>query len=113
MDAGNHEHQQQDHREVVLQLFVQRLRGGQLQQQGLDQQQAAGHQRVALECHAQGEDELDHQQPAGHYRACHQQQQRIEHQEQADDGLVPARRLTEEIMGESAGQGAGHEFVSL
>jgi hypothetical protein len=30
-----------------------------MQQQGFDQQQAAGHQRVALERHAQGEDELD------------------------------------------------------
>ncbi|MNH20115.1 hypothetical protein D3C79_798720 [compost metagenome] len=91
VNTGNHEHQQQDHREVVLQFFVQRLRRGHLQQQCFNQQQTARHQRVALERHAQGEDEFDHQHPARRDRACSQQQQRVEHQEQADDGLVPER----------------------
>ncbi|MNN32192.1 hypothetical protein D3C81_1459050 [compost metagenome] len=75
----------------MQQLFVQGLRGGHTEQQGFDQQQAARHQRVALERHAQGEDEFDHQHPARRDRACGQQQQRVEHQEQADDGLVPER----------------------
>ncbi|MND88836.1 hypothetical protein D3C80_808710 [compost metagenome] len=61
IDTGHHEHQQQDHREVVQQLVVQRLGRGHLQQQGFNQQQPAGHQRIAFECHGQGEDELQHQ----------------------------------------------------
>ncbi|MND75361.1 hypothetical protein D3C80_669750 [compost metagenome] len=113
VDAGDHEHQQQDHRKVVLQLFIQRLRRGHAQQQGFDHQQAAGHQRVALERHAEGKDELDHQHPAGHHGAKGEQQQGIEQQEQAQGGLVPARRLPEKIVGQGAGQGAGHENVSL
>ncbi|MNE26204.1 hypothetical protein D3C80_1195600 [compost metagenome] len=106
MDAGDHEHQQQDHREVVLQFLVQRLWRGHLQQQGFDQQQAARHQRVALQRHAQGEDEFEHQRPAGCNRANGNQQQRVEHQEQADDRLVPKRRLAQKTVGEGAGQGA-------
>ncbi len=113
VDARHHEHQQQDHREVVLQLFIQGLWGGHLQQQGLDQQQAARHQRVALQRHAKGEDEFEHQCPAGGHRADGHKQQRVEHQEQADDCLVPKRRLAQKAVGQGAGQGARHEFVSL
>ncbi|MNZ73939.1 hypothetical protein D3C78_923730 [compost metagenome] len=69
VNTGDHEHQQQDHREVVLQLIVQRLRRGHAQHQGLSDQQATGHQRVALEGHTQGEDELDHQDPTSHHWA--------------------------------------------
>ncbi|MNH13340.1 hypothetical protein D3C79_729080 [compost metagenome] len=113
MDARDHEHQQQDHREVVLQLLIQRLWRGHLQQQRFDQQQATRHQRVAFQGHAQGKDELEHQCPAGGDRAYSHQQQRVEHQEQADDRLVPKRRLAQKTVGEGAGQGARHEFVSL
>ncbi|MNZ58354.1 hypothetical protein D3C78_763600 [compost metagenome] len=112
IDAGNHEHQQQDHREIVLQLVIQRLGRGHAQHQGLGHQQATRHQRVALERHAQGKDELDHQHPTGDHRPEGDQQQRVEQQEQAQGGLVPAGRLPEEVMGQGAGQGAGHVNVS-
>ncbi|MCY1428562.1 hypothetical protein D9M71_444520 [compost metagenome] len=97
----------------MLQFFVQCLRRGHLQQQGFDQQQSAGHQRVALQRHAQGEDELDYQRPPCCSRANGCQQKRIEHQEQADDRFVPKRRLAQETVSEGAGQGARHEYVSL
>ncbi|MNC46120.1 hypothetical protein D3C75_951230 [compost metagenome] len=112
IDAGNHEHQQQDHREIMLQLVIQRLGRGHAQHQGLGHQQATRHQRVALERHAQGKDELDHQHPTGDHRPEGDQQQRVEQQEQAQGGLVPAGRLPEEVMGQGAGQGAGHVNVS-
>ncbi|MNM74160.1 hypothetical protein D3C81_859130 [compost metagenome] len=103
VDTGHHEHQQQDHREVVQQLVIQRLGRGHLQQQGFDQQQAAGHQRITLERHGQGEDELQHQQPAGCHRACGPHYQGIENQKADDAGLVPTGRVPEKVVRERLG----------
>ncbi|MNI86136.1 hypothetical protein D3C73_1432000 [compost metagenome] len=87
----------------MLQFQVERLGRGHLQQQCLDQQQAARHQRVALERHGQGEDEFQHQQPTGGYRADGPQHQGIEQQKANDGELVPARRVAEEIVRERLG----------
>ncbi|MNM76754.1 hypothetical protein D3C81_885860 [compost metagenome] len=103
IDTGHHEHQQQDHREVVQQLVVQRLGRGHLQQQGFNQQQPAGHQRIAFECHGQGEDELQHQQPASGHRADSPQDQGIENQKADDAGLVPTGRVPEKVVRERLG----------
>jgi hypothetical protein len=60
-------------------------------------QQAAGHQRIALEGHGQGENEFDHQQPASGDRADGKQHHGIEDQEADDARLVPAGRVPEKL----------------
>ena len=90
VDAGHHEHQQQDHRKVVNQLVIERLWRGHFQQQRFDEQQAARHQWITLERHGQGEYEFQHQQPAGCHRTCCPQHQGIENQEADNTNLVPA-----------------------
>ncbi|MOA47089.1 hypothetical protein D3C78_1696910 [compost metagenome] len=79
------------------------MRGGHLQQQRFDQQQTAGHQRIALERHRQGEDEFDHQQPAGRDRTDAEQHDGVEDEETDDGRLVPAWRVPEKILRERLG----------
>ncbi|MNY32094.1 hypothetical protein D3C86_1662870 [compost metagenome] len=86
------------------QLVIQRLGRGHAQHQGFDHQQATRHQRVALERHAQGEDELDHQQPACDHGTGGYQYQRVEDQEQQNGRFVPARRVPKKISDEGLGQ---------
>ncbi|MNR45535.1 hypothetical protein D3C85_1643900 [compost metagenome] len=85
------------------QFVIECLGRGHLQQQGFDQQQAAGHQRITLECHGQGEDEFQHQQPARHHRPDRPQHQGVEDQEADNAGLVPTGGMPEKIVRERLG----------
>ncbi|MCY1448813.1 hypothetical protein D9M71_655160 [compost metagenome] len=88
----------------MLQFFIQGLGRGHAQEQRFDHQQAARHQGVAFERHAQGEDELDHQQPPCSHWTCSEQRQRVDNQEQQNGRFVPARRVPKKVSDEGLGQ---------
>ncbi len=64
---------------------------------GLDGQQAAGLQRVALQGHRQREDEFEDQDPAGDERPDREEQNGIEDQKRENRAFVPVRRNAEEV----------------
>ncbi|MNX76637.1 hypothetical protein D3C86_1081500 [compost metagenome] len=101
IDAGHHEDQQQQHFDVGHQLMLDLVRRGHADEHGFDGQQAAGLQRVALERHGQGEDELDHQQPASQ-EGINVEDDRIDQQEYDDGNFVPPRGITQKILCKSA-----------
>ena len=63
MDAGDHEHEQQDHGEAGHDLTVDTVRVDEAEQHGFERQQAARLQRVARERHGEREDEFREKDP--------------------------------------------------
>ena len=97
VDARDHEDQQQDDREVRHRLVVDALGAGQADDDTLERDEATRLERVALQRHGEGEDELGHEHPPGDDRAERDEQERIEHQERDDRRLVPIGRVTQEV----------------
>ncbi|MNQ49493.1 hypothetical protein D3C85_634060 [compost metagenome] len=101
IDASHHKHQQQQHFDVGNQLMLDLVRRGHADENGLYGQQATGLQRVTLERHGQGEDELDDQQPASQ-EGIHMEDDRIDQQKYDDGNLVPPWSIAQKILCKSA-----------
>jgi hypothetical protein len=97
-DSGDHENQQQDHCKVGLRLEIDGFRMRHSQHHGLQREQAAGLQGVALQGHGQAEDELAHQHPAGNERPQTPEDDRVDEQETDDGHLVPARDRSKKVV---------------
>ena len=61
IDAGYHEHEQQDDRKVRGNLFVDGYRIGHPEQNGFDGKKPTRWKRIAFEGHRQGEDEFTYE----------------------------------------------------
>ena len=107
VDARHHEHQQQDHREVVLHLLEDVPGAGHADEQRFDGEQAPRLQRIAAQRHRQREDELQHQHPAGDEAARRVVEKRIDGQKGHDRELVPRRRGAEEVAPEETAPALG------
>ena len=118
IDAGHHEDQQQDHLEAALHFVEDGVGVGQPQEQRLDGEQAPRLQRIALERHRQGEDELQHQHPAGDVGAEHEERDGVQDQKANDRQLVPLWGVAEKvcpvrIRGQLAPRGIRHSMLPL
>ena len=98
VDAGNHEDQQQDHREGGEDFVGDRVRRRHADEHSFQGDQPAGLQRIAAQRHGQRENELENDDPAGGERADRQHQQRVGNQKGDDGRLVPVWRLAEKIV---------------
>ena len=96
VDTRNHEHEEQDDREVVLGLDEHMFRCRQPQDHCLDCEQATRLQWIALERHRERKDELDNEHPAGNERVD-QDDERVDHEKRDDRRLVPGRRIAEKV----------------
>ena len=75
-----------------------RGRPGHAYQDDFKRDDSARLQRITLERHGQGKDELADDYPAGDKRAGGEQQHRVEQQEGDNRFLVPARAVAEEAV---------------
>ncbi len=97
MHAGDHEHQQEDDLEVVVCLLVHGVRIRHVHDDGLNGQESAGEQGVALEGAGQEDDELaDHEPAHDELRVRREQEEGVDEEEGENELLVPAARVPEE-----------------
>ena len=80
---------------------------------GLESEKTPGRQRVTLQGHRQGKDELGDERPPGHTRPGQREQERV-HDEEPDNGeLVPIGRVAQEVCGEGLDHCFRHQFWTL
>ncbi len=112
VDAGDHEDQQENDGEVRHGLVVDALGTGQADEDALQCDQPARLERIALQRHREGEDELGHEGPSGDHRAEGDEQERIQYEEPDDRRLVPIGRVAEEVPCQGVPVPAYHRSAS-
>ena len=116
VDPGEHEDQQQQHRQCTRDLVIGRRGAGESQQHCFEGDETAGLQGMALQGHRERENELQEDQPADDHRTVEPtelEHQRIQDEERRDRDLVPARRLAEESANEGLAERGSHAVQTL